>query len=103
MKKNTNHLVDEHLESLKGMQVAEAGDFFYSQLRNRMLGEEKNDALWKFPLRPAWVIGGLLLLLGVNAFMLSQEFRSRQVGSSKGSSAIETFAESYDQTIHTSY
>ncbi len=103
MKNRSTPLLDEHLESIKGMQVAEAGDLFYSKLRNRMLGEEKNDTLWKFPLRPVWVIGTLLLLLGLNAFMLTQEFRTKHISEGKGGSAIEKFAESYDQNIKTSY
>ena len=75
MKKNSTPLVDEHLQSLKGMQEAGTDEFFYTRLKARM---EKNklEQGWSFPLKPAWVIGSLVLLLAVNGFMLSQRFKA---------------------------
>ncbi len=99
-------MVDEHLESLKGMQMADSGNFFYSKLRTRMLSDERNDSeqLWRLPLRPVWIISTLILLLGINGFMLSQQYRnSNKSRTPSGNSSIQNFAEAYDQTINTSY
>jgi hypothetical protein len=105
MKKRATPLVDEHLESLRGMQLAEAGDFFYTRLKTKMLAdtEENKDQLWRFPLRPVWIVSTLVLLLGMNGFMLTQQYRSKHIGSKSTNSSLQDFAKAYDQTINTSY
>ena len=101
MKRQSTLLVDEHLQSLRGMQEAGTDDFFYTRLRGRM---EKNQAQqgWNFPLKPAWIVGTLALLLAINGFMLSQQFKTNKTKTST-SSTLQNFAESYDQTISSSY
>jgi hypothetical protein len=109
MNKNSTPLVDEHLQSLEGIQEAGTDDFFYTRLKARMLagqsGGEKDKSLqgWNFPLKPVWVIGTLALLLAVNGIMLSQQFKTGKVKTTASSSSLQSFAESYDQTITSSY
>jgi len=99
MKKKSTPLVDEHLQSLQGMQEVGTDDFFYTRLKARM---DKAQQGWSFPLKPAWVVGSLVLLLAVNGFMLSQKFKAGKTQKST-SSTLQSFAESYDQTIVSSY
>jgi len=101
MKKKSTPLVDEHLQSLQGMQEAGTDDFFYTRLKARM-EKDKAQQGWSFPLRPAWVVGSLVLLLAVNGFMLSQKFKTGKTQKTT-SSTLQSFAESYDQTIVSSY
>jgi hypothetical protein len=107
MNKNSTPLVDDHLQSLQGIQETGTDDFFYTRLKARMQGDEHQQG-WSFPLRPVWVIGTLTLLLAVNGFMLSQEFKSSAQNTvhktkTTTSSSLQNFAESYDQTISSSY
>ena len=101
MKNNNTPLVDEYLQSLDGWQEAETDEFFYTRLRARM--ENGNEPGWKLPIRPVWVISVLIFLLGINSFMLTKEFKGKQETDKKESSSIQSFAEAYDQTIHSSY
>ena len=101
MKKNFTPLVDEHLQSLQGMQEAGTDDFFYTRLKAR-IEKNKSQQSWGFPLKPAWVVGSLILLLAVNGFMLSQKFKPGKTQRTS-SSTLQSFAESYDQTIASSY
>ncbi|MEO7983414.1 MAG: hypothetical protein ABI688_04960 [Bacteroidota bacterium] len=107
MKKNATPLVDDHLQSIKAMQEATTDDFFYTRLKARVLsrqtGDKRSSQVWAFPLKPVWVIGTLALLLAVNGFMLSQEFKTKKVTTETTAASLESFAESYDQTISSSY
>ena len=102
MKNDRKNVVDEHLGFLEGMKEVEAGPFFYSRLKARMESDRAAPFLWRFPLRPAWVIGGLVLLLAMNGFMLSNEYKGRKSTASQGTS-LQRFAETYDQTINSTY
>lgn len=101
MERNTTPLVDEHLQTVQGMQEAGTDDFFYTRLKARMQKEQAEQG-WGFPLKPVWVVGTLALLLAVNGFMLSQQSGPKK-NSVTGTSSIERFAESYDQSISSSY
>ncbi len=102
MKKNINTpLVDEYLQSLEGWQEAETDEFFYTRLRARM--DNANEPVWKLPIRPIWVISVLIFLLGINSFMLTKEFSAKNPEQKKENPSIQSFAEAYDQTIHSSY
>lgn len=104
MKKNSTPIVDEHLQSLLGMQEAGTDEFFYTRLKGRMQGNEPRQG-WNLPLKPVWVISTLVLLLAVNGVMLSQQVKTKATtgSSSSGNSSLQSFAESYDQTISSSY
>ena len=103
MKQKFTPLVDEHLESVRGMQDADTDEFFYSRLKakmeNRYSGEEQlGQTKSKFMLKPVWVIGLLIVLLGLNGYMLSQQSKTKHLSGS-ASSSLQGFAQSYDQTI----
>ena len=99
MKKKSTLLLDEHLLSLKGMQEAGTDDFFYTRLKARMLAKQtEGESNWNFSLRPVWVVASMALLLVVNVFILSQQNKST-VKPTISSNSLQSFAESYDQTI----
>ena len=100
MKKNPTPLVDEHLQSLQQMQEAATDTFFYTRLKARMEKNQPQQGLG-FPLKPVWVVCTLALLLAVNGFMLTQQFKTKKI--IPVSSSLQNFAESYDQTISSSY
>ena len=108
MNKNSTPLVDDHLQSLQGMKEAGTDDFFYTRLKAKMLARQTRKESdpsrqgWSFTLKPAWVVGSLVLLLALNGFMLFQKFRSGKVKTA-ASVTLQSFAESYDQTITSSY
>lgn len=101
MKKITTPLVDEHLQTIQGLQEVVTDDFFYTRLKARM-ERSKEEQGWSFPLKPVWVIGTLAMLLTVNGFILSQQFITKKVKTTETSS-LQKFAESYDQTISSAY
>ena len=95
-------LVEEHLESIKGMQEAQTDAFFYTRLRAKM-ASHKTSAVeaWGFALRPVFAIPVLLILLLVNGLMLSKQ--SRQKPNETNTSSLQQFASSYDQTVANYY
>lgn len=99
MEKKSTPLVDEHLQSMQGMKEAGTDNFFYTRLKAKM-EKEKSQQGWGFPLKPVWVVGTLALLLAVNGFMLLQQSKTK---STTAASSLQNFAESYDQTISSSY
>ena len=105
MKKNFTPLVDEHLQSIEGMQEVGTDDFFYTRLKTRMLarqsGDDKEQSFkgWTFPLKPVWVLGTLVLLLAINGFMLANQSKTNKTTSTVSTSSLQNFAESYDQSI----
>jgi len=109
MKKKSTPLVDEHLQSIRGMQEMPTDDFFYTRLKARMLArqtggeKEKSQPGWSFPLKPVWVVSTLALLLVVNGFMLLQQSKTKETKSTTVASSLQNFAESYDQSISSSY
>ena len=102
--KTDYRLLDEHMKSLDEMKMADTDDFFYTRLKERMAGRRNRVSSlsnWKFPLRPAWVIGMLVVLLGLNATMLSHQLSHRNTTATKPD--LRQFAAAYDQTINASY
>ncbi len=99
MERKSTPLVDEHLQSMQEIQEVGTDDFFYTRLKAR-LQREKSQQGWSFPLKPVWIVGTLALLLAVNGFMLSQQLK---IKSTTSASSLQSFAESYDQTISSSY
>ena len=102
MEKKSTPLVDEHLQSIARIQEVGTDDFFYTRLKAR-IEKEKSQQGWSFPLKPVWVVGILALLLAVNGFMLFQQFKTKEKKSTASTSSLQSFAESYDQTISSSY
>ncbi len=100
MKKRSTYLVDEHLESFSSLQEATTDEFFYTRLKAKMENREHQKTGSGLVLRPAWAIGVLVILLGLNGYMLSQQSKNK-MGNDQ-STSLQSFAQSYDQTI-TSY
>ena len=98
MEKNSTPLVDDHLQSIQGMQEVGTDDFFYTRLKAKM-GKEKSQQGWSFPLKPVWVLGTLVVLLAVNGFMLLNQSATKETTSTVSRSSLQNFAESYDQSI----
>jgi len=96
MKQKATPLLDEHLLAVDKMKEAGTDDFFYTRLRARM---EKTPPLL-FPLKPAWVIATLSLLLLLNGFVLNRTIRKQQAGTGYN---VESFAKAYDQTVSSNY
>jgi hypothetical protein len=94
-----SQLLDEYLKSVDGMQEAETDPFFYTRLHARM---QKQPA-WLFPLRPAWIITGLALLLLLNGFMTINKFTAAGQSAVVGVSPLQDFATAYDLTIQSTY
>jgi hypothetical protein len=67
--------VNGALESLDGIRRAEPRPFFYTRLKARLENEGKNvwENLGSFLARPAVALAGLVLVLGLNAFVLIQK------------------------------
>jgi hypothetical protein len=101
MKKDHTPLVDEHLQSLQGMQEAGTDDFFYTRLKAR-LEKDRSQQGWSFPLKPAWVVGSLVLLLAVNGLCYHKNL-NRLKHKRQHQLPCKVFAESYDQTVVSSY
>jgi hypothetical protein len=102
MKEHFTPLTDDHLQSLQGLQEAGTDEFFYTRLKAKMLARQTNGAPqgWSLPLKPVWVVGTLVLLLVINGFILTQQYKMKEVNSSAASSSpLQNFAASYDQSI----
>ena len=97
--KNNTPLVDEHLQSLQGMQETGTDDFFYTRLKARMEKVQPQQGL-NLPLKPVWIIGSLVLLLAVNSVMLLQQKETKQ---QSNTTPIQQLATDYDLTISSSY
>lgn len=93
-------MTDEHLQSIQGMQEATTDEFFYTRLKARM--QKTTESGWTFPLKPVWVVGSLTLLLVINGFMLMQRSKAEKPAGNMRTS-IQSFAESYDQTVSSVY
>ncbi|MFN8291922.1 MAG: hypothetical protein U0U70_16810 [Chitinophagaceae bacterium] len=103
MKEKPTPLVDEHLQSIAGMKQAETDAFFYTRLQARMNSGKGKQQDWGFRLKPVWVIGGLVLLLAMNGFMLLNDPGKGAAEKPASSTPLQSFASSFDQTITFSY
>ena len=107
MNPKLTQLVDEHMQSLHGMQEVGTDDFFYTKLKGRMLIRHKDGRKnlllqdWGLPLKPVWIIGTLILLLLINSIMVRQQFTSKKAAATATvtTTDLQNFAESYDQNI----
>lgn len=102
MEKKSTPLVDEHLQSMLDMQEVGTDDFFYTRLKAKMEKERPQQG-WSFPLKPVWVISTLVLLLAVNGIMVALQFKEKKPATTASATSLQGFAESYDQTISSSY
>jgi hypothetical protein len=64
--------VNETLESLEGIQRAEAAPYFFTRVKARLERDEKNiwETIGSLLARPAIAVAGLCVILALNAFIL---------------------------------
>ena len=100
MNRDSNSLLEDHLQVLDEMQEVGTDHFFYTRLSARM--EAKNAGeVWGFRLRPSLAIPALSILLVLNGFLLFQSTQNKDKQESDYS--IQRFASDYNQSIETIY
>ena len=100
MNKNSNSLLEDHLQVLDELQVFGTDGFFYTRLRARLEARKAGEE-WGFKLRPSLAIAALSLLLVLNGFLLFQYAKNDKKQDSAYS--IQRFAADYNQSIETIY
>jgi hypothetical protein len=98
-KETTVNLLDEYLETVKGMKEAETPPFFYTRLSARI--QKQQD--WALPLKPAWLVAGLLVLLAVNAGIVISRYTQPLQNNVTGNTSLQNFASGYDLTVQSTY
>jgi hypothetical protein len=98
---NATPLTESHLASIDNSKQPMAGDHFYTRLRARMEREQESGA-WQLPMKPAWLLASLVLLLMMNVLVLRQSHQPKTV-SSDNESGIEQFGKAYGLVISTPY
>ena len=91
--------VDSYLESVAGIKEVEPEPFFYTRLSGRMQAQE----VWQLPLRPAWIITGLLLLLAINGFIAFSPAKKDGQDVVVNQVSLQNFASAYDLTVQSNY
>jgi len=101
MKKNIpTPLTDDFLESLREIREAETDPFFYTRLTARM--QKQEDAEWRLPLKPAWLVSMLAVFLFINSFFLLPRVLQDKTQASPGNS-LQNFASGYDLSVSTPF
>ena len=100
MNKNSNSLLEEHLQVLDEMQAVGTDAFFYTRFRARFEARKAGEE-WGFKLRPSLAIAALSLLLVLNGFLLFQYAKNDKKQDSAYS--IQRFAADYNQSIQSIY
>lgn len=96
MKRLTQDHLEAHLQVIDQMVEKGTDEFFYTRLKARMEDRIQRKE-WDLPVKPAWVIGTLLLFFALNFFTLREKYNSSSTTASENN--IESFAASYGQTI----
>ncbi|MBR2649760.1 MAG: hypothetical protein IKD55_13015 [Sediminibacterium sp.] len=90
MKKFTVSEVEEILNSMDGIQPAEAPLYMYSKIRNR-LATKSTDTGNSFQVKPLLVIGMLLGCMIINIWILSQQ--KQKINNTSNSSIVDFSSE----------
>ncbi|TAH13038.1 MAG: hypothetical protein EAZ12_01980 [Sphingobacteriia bacterium] len=107
MKKIYSKNVDKVIESVEGIQRANPSPYFYAKLMHKMnMMEEKKSPSFLFQYKPALVIGVLIVIFGMNAFLLIKQtnhrHQSQRIVSSTASS-VNDFSSEYNLNTTTVY
>jgi hypothetical protein len=100
MNKNSNSLLEEHLQVLDELQAVGTDAFFYTRLRARLEARKAGEE-WGFRVRPSLAITALTILLVLNGFLLFQF--AKNDNKQDGAYSIQRFAADYNQSIETIY
>lgn len=92
-------LADEYLQSLEGMQAADPGPFFYTRLIGKMQEPASSNILF---LKPAWIVGMLVVFFSMNCWMLSQK-NNLQHDNTEQQTSLQQFVETYNLQTNTNY
>lgn len=106
MENNHTNREDKMLNSLQGLQKAQAPDFFYTRLIGRMQRETEPESKPFFLLRPAFITTALSLVFIVNIFSLTQmnrQQKQKEPISSNQPATIESFAKAYNMETASVY
>ena len=90
-------LVDEHLESLRGMKEAETDGFFYTRLKTKMSFRQKN----KGKISIKWVYATAMIMLAILIINVFVWKNSSAVV--KRSSSIQQLVQEYGWASHDLY
>ena len=93
MKYNTNDI----LNSLTGIERAEAPGHFYAALRAKMERQQKEASRPRqLRLRPVFVSALLFIFLTINIFVLSSTTGNNKIRSQNETTGIRAFSEAYN-------
>jgi hypothetical protein len=98
---------DKILESLSGMQKAQAPDFFYTRLLGRMQQEILPEKKQFILLRPAFISAILFLVLILNVFSImrfsNKASQQKETVRSSQPASIASFANAYNLNTESVY
>ncbi len=107
MEKIYSKNIDEIIESVEGIQRANPSPYFYAKLMHKMnMMEEEKSPSFLFQFKPVLVIGVLIAIFGMNAFLLIKQTNNRhqsQIGISKKASSVNDFSSEYNLNTTTVY
>ncbi|MFT3911184.1 MAG: hypothetical protein QM737_17320 [Ferruginibacter sp.] len=92
-------LLNEYLQSLKGMKAVEADPFFYTRLKGKM---QQRMPQKQFSYKPAWAIITLAFFITINIWMIMQVSTTKQDTTEKKPS-VQVFAETYNLNSDSNY
>ena len=111
MKKNNSkdEEIDEILNSLDGINKAEAPPFFYTRLQSKMQSRpatSKMALMLSFLGQPAFALASLSLFVLLNVYAITSTVSTKkQVATTQTNAApsLQTFADEYDLSVSTLY
>jgi hypothetical protein len=107
MKKIYSKNVEEVIDSVKGIQRANPSPFFYAKLMHKMnMMEEKKSPSFLVQYKPVLVIGILIVIFGMNAFLLIKQTNHRHQSQSvvsNSASSVNDFSSEYNLNTTTVY
>ena len=104
--KNIDQNIEETLNSLDGLQKAEAPVFFHTRVNARLEKKLTSQSSQWLPIQqPVWMIAALILLLTANVFLLANlsNKNANTNNSIAKTSNLQGFASSYGLTTSTEY
>ena len=98
-----NNRTEEILNSLDGLQKADAPDFFYTRLLGRMQNRLADNKRTAFILRPAFLTAALSIVLLFNIVSLNQLHSKTKTTGVEKAAGIDSFADAYNLNSTTAY